>query len=132
VRPLPYPIEFVRQPPGLGSADAVLRAHASPPYLALAADTAFEAGAVEAFAEAASACDGATGWSGDQRAPIWFLGARVHAHLEPLPGRPPYELQDVFRLAVDDGATVSAIQVGGTRGLTAPADVIRENFDYLR
>src|SRR5690348_8168348 len=42
VRPLPYPIELVRQPPGLGSADAVLRAQAKAPYLALAADTVFE------------------------------------------------------------------------------------------
>jgi bifunctional UDP-N-acetylglucosamine pyrophosphorylase/glucosamine-1-phosphate N-acetyltransferase len=132
VRPLPYPIEIVRQPPGLGSADAVLRARARPPYLALAADTVFDAGAVERFAVAAAASDGATGWSGDVRAPIWLLGVRVHAHLDPLPGSPPYELQDVFKLAVDDGATVSAIQVGGTRGLTSPSDLVRENFPYLR
>ncbi len=71
-------------------------------------------------------------WSGDRRAPIWLLGPRVHRHLEPLPGKPPYELQDVFRLAADDGAVVSAIQVGATRGLTSPADVVRENFPYLR
>jgi CTP:molybdopterin cytidylyltransferase MocA len=131
VRPLPFPIELVRQPPGLGSADAVLRAHARPPYLALAADTVFEPGAVERFADAAGG-DGATGWSGDRRAPIWLLGPRVHAHLDPLPGKAPYELQDVFQNAADDGATVSAIQVGGIRGLTSPADVVRENFPYLR
>jgi len=52
--------------------------------------------------------------------------------LDPLPGNPPYELQEVFRIAADDGAVVSAIQVGGTRGLTSPADVVRENFPYLR
>ena len=45
---------------------------------------------------------------------------------------PPYELQDVFRLATDDGAGVSAIQVGTTRNLTSPADLVRENFLYLR
>lgn len=132
VLPLPYPVEVVRQPPGLGSADAVLRARATPPYLVLAADTLFEAGAVGRFAREAAGCDGAVGWAGEQRAPIWVLGARVHAHLDPLPGKPPYELQDVFRRATDDGAHVSAIQVGGTRGLTSPADVIRENFPYLR
>ncbi|HET7129434.1 MAG TPA: NTP transferase domain-containing protein [Gaiellaceae bacterium] len=132
VLPLPYPIEVVRQPPGLGSADAVQRARARPPYLVLAADTVFEPGAVERFAEAAAASDGAIGWSDDRRAPIWFLGERLHARLDPLPGKPPYELQDVFGLATDDGATVSAIQVGGTRGLTSPADVVRENFPYLR
>jgi CTP:molybdopterin cytidylyltransferase MocA len=132
VLPLPYPLEVVRQPPGLGSADAVLRARARPPYLAVAADTVFEPGAIERFAELASAGDGATGWSGEERAPIWSLGARVHDHLEPLPGNPPFELQDVFRCAADDGATVSAIQVGRTRNLTSPADVVRENFPYLR
>jgi bifunctional UDP-N-acetylglucosamine pyrophosphorylase/glucosamine-1-phosphate N-acetyltransferase len=132
VLPLPYRIDVVRQPPGLGSADAVLRAGATPPYLVLAADTVFEPGAVERFARDALESDGAAGWSDERRAPIWLVGARVHAHLDPLPGKPPYELQDVFRLAVDDGATVSAIQVGGTRGLTSPDDVVRENFPYLR
>lgn len=132
VEPLPYPIELVRQPPGLGSADAVLRGRANPPYLALAADTVFELGAVERFAREAGGDDGAVAWSGDQRAPLWLLGAPVHARLEPLPGKPPYELQDVFQRAVDDGAVVSAIQVGATRGLTSPADVVRENFPYLR
>lgn len=132
VRPLPYPLEFVRQPPGLGSADAVLRARADPPYLALGADTVFVAGAIERFAHEAVASDGAVAWSGEHRAPLWLLGACVHEHLEPLPGKPPYELQDVFRLAADAGAAVSAIQVGATRGLTSPADVVRENFPYLR
>ena len=132
VLPLPYPIEVVRQPPGQGSADAVLRARARPPYLAVAADTVFEPGAIERFAELAAASDGATGWSGEERAPLWSLGARVHDHLEPLPGNAPYELQDVFQRAADDGATVSAIQVGRTRDLTSPADVVRENFPYLR
>jgi hypothetical protein len=55
----------------------------------------------------------------------------VHAHLEPLPGKPPYELQDVFRLATDAGATVSAIQIGRTRGLTNLVDLVRENVPYL-
>ena len=131
VAPLPYPVEFVRQPPGQGSADAVHRARPRPPYLVLAADNVYEPGAIARFAAEAAASDGATAYSGEERAPLWFVGAKVHEHLDPLPGEPPYELQEVFRLAVAAGARVSAIQVGGTRDLTTPVDVLRENFPYL-
>jgi hypothetical protein len=73
---------------------------------------------------------GATGgWSA---APLWLLGPRVESFLRPLPGKPPYELADVLQLAIDAGVTVSAIQVGRTRDLTTPADLVRENFPYLR
>ena len=58
--------------------------------------------------------------------------AKFEALLRPLPGNPPYELADVLQLAVDAGVHVSAIQVGPTRDLTSPADVVRENFPYLR
>jgi hypothetical protein len=131
VSPLPYEVRFVRQPQGLGSADAVLRAQAAPPYLVLAADTRFAPGAVAGFARDAADADGAIAYAGEERAPLWFVGERVHRFLDPLPGNPPYELQDVFRLALDAGATVSAIQVGRTRGLTTPVDLVRENFPYL-
>jgi CTP:molybdopterin cytidylyltransferase MocA len=131
VAPLPYELRFVRQPPGLGSADAVLRARATPPYLVLAADTRFAPGAFASFARAAGDADGAVAFAGEERAPLWLVGERVHAHLEPLPGKPPYELRDVFALAVDAGATVSAIQVGRIRGLTSAVDLVRENFPYL-
>lgn len=127
VAPLPYRIDFVRQPPGQGSADAVHRARANPPYLVLGADNLFEPGALARFAEEASRHDGAQAVG----APLWFVGARVHAHLDPLPGKPPYELLDVFRLAADAGADVSAIQVGRTRDITSPVDVVRQNFPYL-
>ena len=70
--------------------------------------------------------------SGDERAPLWLVGERVHRFLDPLPGNPPYELQDVFQNAVDAGAEVSAIQIGRTRDLTDPVDLMRENFPYLR
>jgi CTP:molybdopterin cytidylyltransferase MocA len=130
VAPLPYTVSFVRQPPGQGSADAVLRARATPPYLVLAADTLFEHGAIERFAREAAGADGAVALPRD-RAPLWLVGPKVHAHLEPLPGKPPYELQDVFRLATDAGATVSAIQIGRTRGLTNLVDLVRENVPYL-
>jgi CTP:molybdopterin cytidylyltransferase MocA len=127
--PLPYGLAFVRQPPGQGSADAVLRARPRPPYLVLAADTIYEDGAIERFAAEPHA---AVAWSGGARAPLWLADAGVHRFLEPLPGNPPYELQDVFRLAEDAGVRVSAIQVGRTRGLTSPVDLVRENVPYLR
>jgi CTP:molybdopterin cytidylyltransferase MocA len=132
LRPLPYELAFVRQPPGQGSADAVLRARATPPYLALAADTTYEPGALGRFAAEADGADGAVGCAGEERAPLWCLGARLHDGLEPLPGKAPYELRDVFRRATDAGAAVSAIQVGRTRELTSPVDLVRENFPYLR
>lgn len=132
LRPLPYELAFVRQPPGQGSADAVLRAQARPPYLALAADTVYGEGALARFAAAAAEADGAVAYAGEERAPLWWLGPRLHAGLAPLPGRPPYELAAVFGRAADAGAAVSAIQVGRTRDLTSPVDLVRENFSYLR
>jgi CTP:molybdopterin cytidylyltransferase MocA len=132
LEPLPYAIGFVRQPPGLGSADAVQRAGATPPYLVSAADTLYADGDLARFAREALGADGAVAVHGDRRAPLWCLGERVARFLEPLPGKAPYELQDVFRNASDDGAVVSAIQVGPTRALTSPEDVVRENVPYLR
>jgi len=129
--PLPYPIEFVRQPPGQGSADAVLRAHARPPYLVAAADNVFADGDLARFAHEGAALDGAYALHGDERLPLWLVGERVHRFLDPLPGKAPYELQDVFAKAVDDGAQVSGIQIGRTRDLTSPVDLVRQNFAYL-
>ena len=129
--PLPYPIEFVRQPPGQGSADAVLRAQGRPPYLVLAADNVFAEGDLARFAREAAGCDGAYALHGEERPPLWLVGGRVHRFLDPLPGNPPYELQHVFANAVDDGAKVSAIQIARTRDLTSPVDLVRQNFAYL-
>jgi NDP-sugar pyrophosphorylase family protein len=158
--PLPYELRFVTQPQMLGSADAVARAEAEPPFVVTAADTRFAAGDLGRFVLAARDGDGAVairrqpgradytqtevedgrivrvsapgatgGWSA---APLWLLGSRVESFLRPLPGKPPYELADVLQLAIDAGVTVSAIQVGRTRDLTTPADLVRENFPYLR
>jgi dTDP-glucose pyrophosphorylase len=132
LQPLPYDIRFVRQPPGLGSADAVLRAAARTPYLVVAADTVFADGDLSRFAREAADRDGAIARHRDERPPVWLVGAAVHRFLAPLPGKAPYELQDVFSKAIDAGAKVSAIQVGRTRDLTEPADLVRENFPYLR
>jgi bifunctional UDP-N-acetylglucosamine pyrophosphorylase/glucosamine-1-phosphate N-acetyltransferase len=132
IEPLPYELRFVRQPPGQGSADAVQRAHARPPYLVVAADTVFATGDLARFAQAGAGLDGATALHGTDRPPLWLVGERVHRFLDPLPGKAPYELQDVFRNATDAGAEVSAIEIGRTRDLTDPADLVRENFPYLR
>jgi CTP:molybdopterin cytidylyltransferase MocA len=132
LEPLPYEIRFVRQPPGQGSADAVQRANATPPYLVVAADNVFAAGDLARFARAGTGLDGAIALHGTERPPLWLIGERVHRFLDPLPGKAPYELQDVFSNATAAGAEVSAIQVGRTRDLTEPADLVRENFPYLR
>jgi NDP-sugar pyrophosphorylase family protein len=160
LEPLPYPIDFVRQPAPLGSADAVARASARPPYLVLAADTRFADGDLRSFAERVRALDGAIAVRrqegrppathihvedgrvlrvhGSQRedawtaAPLWWIGAPVARFLDPLPGKPPYELADVVQAAIDSGTPVSAIQIRGTRDLTTPFDFVRQNFDYLR
>jgi dTDP-glucose pyrophosphorylase len=159
VAPLPYDVRFVVQPGPLGSADAVERAHATPPYTVSAADTRYAPGAVARFVAAAAGTSGAIGvrrqegrpdhtrisvrdnqvirvnardapgdWTA---APIWHVGDAVDHYLRPLPGSPPHELGDVFQLAIDAGVEVSAIQVGRTRDLTSPVDLVRENFPYL-
>jgi bifunctional UDP-N-acetylglucosamine pyrophosphorylase/glucosamine-1-phosphate N-acetyltransferase len=130
--PLPYDVRFVRQPPGLGSADAVARARATPPYVVSAADTVYEPGDLARFAAAVVGLDGAYAVHGEFRPPLWYLGAAVARHLDPLPGEPPYELAHVFRDAVAAGADVSAVPIGGTRDLTDPFDLVRQNFTYLR
>src|SRR6478735_3407281 len=84
------------------------------------------------FAREGAGADGAIALHGDERPPLWLVGERVHGHLDPLPGSPPYELQHVFSNAIDGGAEVSAIQIGRTRDLTDPVDLVRENFPYLR
>ena len=130
--PLPYELRFVRQPPGLGSSDAVARAKAKPPYVVTAADTRYAPGDLARFVREAGSADGAIALHGDHRPPLWLVGERVARFLDPLPGKAPYELQDVFQAAIDQGARVSAIQVGRTRDLTTPADLVRENVPYLR
>jgi dTDP-glucose pyrophosphorylase len=158
--PLPYELRFVRQPEALGSADAVARAEATPPFVVAAADTRFADGDIGRFVAAAHGVEGAVavrrqpgrpdythtqvedgrvvrvvapaapgGWSG---APLWVLGSTVERFLRPLPGVPPYELAGVVQLAIDAGVVVSAIQIGRTRDLTWPHDLVRENFPYLR
>ena len=148
-------LRYVDQPSADGSADAVRRAGAEPPYLAVAADTLFAPGTVASFAErfAASGAAGAIAirraphkarleveagavrrvvaekgeWTG---APLWALGPAVHERLC-LDAR-PWELGAAFQAAIDAGERIEAIDVPPTRDLTEPLDLVRENFPYLR
>jgi len=159
VAPLPYEIRFARQPQPLGSAHAVCVAEPDAPFVAVAADTVFARGDLARFVEHAAGADGTVAIrsqpgrpdhtqihvrdgrvvrfkeptpGGDwTAAPIFSVGRRVAALLDPLPGRPPHELVDVFQLAIDAGAVVSGIEIGRTRDLTSPVDLVRENFAYL-
>jgi NDP-sugar pyrophosphorylase family protein len=63
-------------------------------------------------------------------APLWGLGPAIAARLGL--DRPPYELGNAYQSAIDAGETVMAIEIGRTRDLTDPLDLVEENFPYLR
>jgi glucose-1-phosphate thymidylyltransferase len=63
-------------------------------------------------------------------APLWALGPAVAERLTR--DRPPYELENAFQAAVDAGETVIGIEIGKTRDLTDPLDLVEENFPYLQ
>src|SRR5579862_1348745 len=63
-------------------------------------------------------------------APLWALGAELVGYLDGLSG-PPYELADAFKHAIADGLAIAGIEIGRTRDLTYPEDLIRENVPYL-
>ncbi len=150
-------VRFVRQPQPLGSADAVrhaLAADSGLPAVVSAADTLFRPGDLGAFRESfvSSAAAGAIGFvrrAGARAirvegglvqsvldsepgelapAPLWGVSGEID--LEDLPG-PPYELAAAFQRAIDAGKPVAAIEIGTTRQLTDPVDLVRENFPYL-
>lgn len=62
--------------------------------------------------------------------PLWALGPEILGLFDGLPG-PPYELAEVFRRAVGSGRPVRGIEIGKTRDLTRPQDLVKENFLYL-
>jgi glucose-1-phosphate thymidylyltransferase len=138
-----------------------LDAGAEPPVLVSAADTVFQPGDVDRFAVAfgdsgaAGALairtepgpgpsrpavrrrdgrierlrddDPANAWSA---APLWGLGPAVTERL--CRDEPPYELEHAYQSAIDDGKVVIAVEIGKTRDLTDPLDLVEENFPYLR
>jgi glucose-1-phosphate thymidylyltransferase len=156
-------VSYVRQPGALGSADAVLRANAEPPYLVTAADTVYAPGDLRAFWEA-FATAGTAGAIAVRRepppepphraavriehglvlrvlddnpqnplagAPLWALGPELQPILQRLPGTEPWELATVFEEAIAAGLPVSGLEIGATRDLTRPEDLVERNFTYL-
>lgn len=65
-------------------------------------------------------------------APLWAVGPALAPHVEARPGKPPFELALAFQQAIDAGEREAGIQIGPTRDLTEPVDVLEENFPYLR
>jgi NDP-sugar pyrophosphorylase family protein len=71
--------------------------------------------------------------SGYTAAPLMAAAEPIAARLrDKLPGNPPFELATVFQQAIDAGEEVAAVEIGKTRDLTAPQDLVEENFPYLR
>jgi NDP-sugar pyrophosphorylase family protein len=138
-----------------------LDAGAAPPVVVSAADTVFTSGDlarfVEAFAESGAA--GAVAVRTDPApsserpavelegtrivriraensagpwtpAPLWGLGPQVAERL--CLDREPHELGNAYQSAIDAGQAVIAVEIGKTRDLTYPLDLVEENFPYLR
>ena len=63
-------------------------------------------------------------------APLWAIREPV-APLLGLDER-PYELAQAFERAVEQGMTVLGFEIGPTRDLTGPEDLVAENFPYSR
>lgn len=141
-------LRYAEQPAPDGSADAVLRASEQPPYLVLGADTVFRPGDVGRFATGLGELAGAVGVEpgpgtveleggavkrvfgrGLAAAPLWAVGEAVHERLC-LDDR-PWELMNAFQAAIDAGEEIAGIEIGATRDLTTPFDLLEENFPYL-
>ena len=152
-------VRFVRQPEALGGADAVRRAALDPPYVVVGADTLFARGAIARFVDEAAAYDNAVAVrprpespvkdrievrdgvvarfdNHDPKnamtgAPLWWIGPTAHRHLDTLEG-PPFELKEALQRASGEGFKAGAIEIGPTRDLTDPFDLVQENFGYLK
>jgi bifunctional UDP-N-acetylglucosamine pyrophosphorylase/glucosamine-1-phosphate N-acetyltransferase len=137
-----------------------LAAGAQPPFLVVAADTVFRPGDVASFADAAAGVPGAIAYRYDpppapphrwgmrvaegrvlsvldrdpdtreSGAPLWALGPELLPFLDGL-GGPPFELAQAFDRAIAAGIPIAAVEIGKTRDLTSPEDLVRENFPYV-
>jgi NDP-sugar pyrophosphorylase family protein len=149
------------EPLGSADATArAVTAGARTPALVLGADTLFRRGDVSRFRSAFEAADAAGAIAvrrdpppgparravrvgdgivervhDDDRtnhlsgAPLWIVGAAVAEHL--CRDREPFELANAFQAAIDAGAVVLAVEIGRTRDLTDPFDLVEQNFPYL-
>jgi len=145
-------VGYARQSAPDGSAHAVVAAGATAPYLILGADMVFASGEIGRFvrAYAASGASGALAiqprpgtvelrdglvrrvlGDGLLAMPLWAAGPAVAGHIEALPGTRPFELATAFQHAIDAGEQIAGIEVGPTRGLTTPFDLLEHNFPYL-
>jgi CTP:molybdopterin cytidylyltransferase MocA len=146
-------VSYATQASPDGSADAVLAAAPVAPYLVLGADKLFARGDVGRFAAALAESGAAGALAVEQRpgtveirdgvvervlgqglagAPLWGVGPALAPYVAARPGKPPFELALAFQHAIDAGERVAGIPIGRTRDLTAPVDVLEENFPYLR
>jgi NDP-sugar pyrophosphorylase family protein len=137
-----------------------LAAGAEPPLLVTAADTVYIPGDVGRFVQAARGAAGALAYrlvpapdpphrnavrvvegrvervldddpaNPNAAAPLWVLGAELVPFLDGLPG-PPFELSGAIQRAIDAGVRIAGIEIGPTRDLTHPVDLVEENFSYL-
>jgi len=133
---------------------------AEPPCLVTAADTVYAAGDLARFAAQAAGAPGALSFRYDpppdpphrfalrvvdgrvervldddpanprSAAPLWSFGRELVPFLDDL-GGPPYELADAYQRAIDAGLAIPGIEIGTTRDLTRPEDLVVENFPYL-
>jgi NDP-sugar pyrophosphorylase family protein len=123
-------LRYARQPRPDGSADAVrcaLDVGARPPLLVAGADTLFTQGDIGRFIEAfaASGAPAALAYQDSDPRPLWGLTEAVTDRFPELSG-PPFELLDAV-----GGLEVQRVQIGKTRDLTDPLDLVRENVPYL-
>jgi choline kinase len=124
-----WDVRIAEQPRVLGSADAVRRAigaGAKPPLLVTAADTLYTPGDLERLAAAFLASGAAAGMA----PPAWALNEEAVSYLGELPG-PPHELLVACERIAEDGLRVETLEIGPTRDLTTPDDLVLENFIYL-
>jgi UDP-N-acetylglucosamine diphosphorylase / glucose-1-phosphate thymidylyltransferase / UDP-N-acetylgalactosamine diphosphorylase / glucosamine-1-phosphate N-acetyltransferase / galactosamine-1-phosphate N-acetyltransferase len=138
-----------------------LVAGADPPLLVTAADTVYRAGDVRRFIEASGGAAGALAYrlkpapdpphrdavrvvdglvervldddpaNPNAAAPLWVFGPELVRYLDGLSG-PPFELSDAIQRGIDAGLRIAGIEIGPTRDLTHPVDLVKENFSYLR
>jgi NDP-sugar pyrophosphorylase family protein len=154
----PLELRFVRQPAPDGSADAVRRGLDGLPAVIVAADTVFTPGDVARFAATpghAIAARRSHRPEPRNRYPMRILDGRVERVLDhdaenPVAGAPlwrlaesfdtasldrlggpPFELAEAFQRLIDAGETVHAVEIGPTRDLTRPEDLVVQNFPYL-